>query len=169
MLQRTRADQVSPVFRELRLRYSSWKKFSAAPEGELRELFAPLGLGWRIDGLVGFAGEVGLRSGRFRMDDRWGRALRCRSTSFYLKRRAVIVDSNVVRILARLVDREFDGETRRKTWLLELAESLTPSDSAHFNYAVLDFAALVCTPRSPDCESCPIVQSCAYGQRTLPQ
>ena len=35
---------------------------------------------------------------------------------------------------------------------------------AEQNWTLLDLAALVCTPRQPLCESCPILQFCVAGR-----
>ena len=79
--------------------------------------------------------------------------------------RAVIIDANSVRIASRLIGQPYDGETRRKRWLVELLESLTPStDCRKFNYALLDLGALICRPKAPKCSECPLNLECLTGQ-----
>jgi len=71
-----------------------------------------------------------------------------------------LVDGNVIRVLSRLSKDE--ANTRLKTqrfWTL--AESAIPKGQAReFNQGLMELGALICTPKSPKCEECPIVQSC---------
>lgn len=57
----------------------------------------------------------------------------------------------------------YGAETRRKRWVTELADALTPKRVFRdYNYAVLDFTMLVCRPRNPRCDICPVKRECAY-------
>lgn len=75
---------------------------------------------------------------------------------------AVAVDANVLRVLARVFDidapiKEPAGKARAR----ELAESLLPSGKAGaFNEALMEFGALVCRPKNPDCAGCPVAGLC---------
>jgi A/G-specific adenine glycosylase len=85
--------------------------------------------------------------------------------SLHRGKRALLVDNNVARWLARLECKAYDGETRRKRWVSELADDLTPKRSFRdFNYAVLDFTMTICVPGRPKCEICPLVGDCCYGR-----
>ena len=79
------------------------------------------------------------------------------------------MDANVVRLICRLVGRDWDGETRRKKWLREMADRLTPHKKVEdFNYALLDFTMTVCTPSLPHCDRCPLgAEVCQYGREVL--
>ena len=78
-------------------------------------------------------------------------------------RDATILDGNVRRVLARyfaLTGYLDEGKTVRKLW--QLAESLTPLKRAGtYAQAMMDLGALVCTPRSPSCNDCPLATGCA--------
>lgn len=69
--------------------------------------------------------------------------------------RAVVVDGNVERVMARL----FDIHTplpAAKPELTEKAEALTPGKrSGDYAQAVMDLGATICTPRNPACGICP--------------
>ena len=171
LLQRTRAPQVAAIFDELRRRYPSATRFAAASETEITDLIAPLGLRWRARHLHGLAKCIGRLRGRLPRDQMElerlpgvGPYAAAAALSLHGDRRAVIIDSNVVRVLSRLVGRPYDGETRREKWLLELADELTPHhDFRCYNYALLDLAILICRPSRPNCEVCPIRSWCATG------
>ncbi len=73
----------------------------------------------------------------------------------------MIIDANVVRVICRLVGEPYDGETRRKRWLMDLAERLTPERTFRdYNYALLDLAMVVCLPAAPRCRACPLAAVC---------
>lgn len=75
---------------------------------------------------------------------------------------AAVVDGNVFRLLARHYDIDTPiNTTEGKHTFTALAQSLLPpAQAADFNQAMMDFGALVCTPRAPQCSRCPLQQSC---------
>ena len=82
---------------------------------------------------------------------------------------AVVVDGNVMRVIARLygVEEPLPGARRR---LRELAGRLTPSSRAgDYAQAVMDLGALVCTPRNPACGRCPWAEACVGCARGIAQ
>jgi len=44
----------------------------------------------------------------------------------------------------------------------EIAEIMAPNGSQNYNYALLDFGALVCRYGKPKCKVCPLNKSCDY-------
>jgi A/G-specific adenine glycosylase len=80
-------------------------------------------------------------------------------------RRMPIVDANVLRVFARIFGLPAHRELRRSRQEWAIAWALLPGRYvAQHNYGLLDFAAQVCTPRSPRCSVCHIRESCAYGK-----
>ena len=75
---------------------------------------------------------------------------------------APILDGNVRRVLARhwaIGGWPGQANTLRKLW--DLSESLTPKiRAADFNQAMMDLGSLICTPRTPACEDCPLNRTC---------
>ncbi|MFR4039358.1 MAG: A/G-specific adenine glycosylase [Butyricimonas faecalis] len=72
------------------------------------------------------------------------------------------VDGNVFRVLARLfdIDLPIDGGEGKK-YFTALAQSLLDERRPDlFNQAMMEFGALQCVPKSPDCESCPLNGKC---------
>lgn len=82
--------------------------------------------------------------------------------SFAYHEKVPVVDGNVFRVLARYFGMEDDialGTTKRI--FRALATELIPeSDPATFNQAIMEFGALQCVPKSPDCGSCPLQSGC---------
>ncbi|MFQ6171027.1 A/G-specific adenine glycosylase [Oryzobacter sp. R7] len=85
--------------------------------------------------------------------------------AFAFGRRATVVDTNVRRVLVRVVEgREYPApaltaaETRLATALLPEDER----DSSTWNVAVMELGALVCRARTPQCDRCPLLDRCAW-------
>jgi A/G-specific adenine glycosylase len=80
-----------------------------------------------------------------------------------------VLDGNVERVLARLLALRGDvraGPARRRLW--SLAEALIPEGRAgEFNQALMELGALVCTPRGPACERCPVAHLCRAVKRGI--
>ena len=81
---------------------------------------------------------------------------------------AAVVDGNVYRVLARHFGIATPiNATEGKKEFAALAQSLLPVCSlcsgaaAAYNQAIMDFGATVCTPQSPRCESCPLMETCS--------
>jgi A/G-specific adenine glycosylase len=81
-----------------------------------------------------------------------------------------VVDANVERILKRVFSLKIrkNGHRDRKLWTF--AAQLIPSGRGReYNWALIDFGAMVCTPYSPKCSSCPILKVCDFGIRRVPK
>ena len=85
-----------------------------------------------------------------------------------------VVDGNVYRVLARHfgIDTPINTTEGKKVFTA-LAQELLPTEiskfsilntqfsaSAEYNQAIMDFGAIQCTPASPSCSSCPLIESC---------
>ena len=75
-----------------------------------------------------------------------------------------ILDGNVKRVLARLVALPVPpAKATNQLW--QLSETLLDREHPKdFNQALMDLGATVCTPKNPDCNSCPWTPDCqAYN------
>ncbi len=87
-----------------------------------------------------------------------------------------VIDANVERVFARLCDIGTPiKHTTAQTQLKKLAHSLlTDADPRIFNQALMEFGALVCTPKNPQCKSCVLQTYClahrldVVGERPIP-
>jgi A/G-specific adenine glycosylase len=87
--------------------------------------------------------------------------------SFAFGQRHPVLDTNVRRVLARLVGgRELAARSSASLAETKLAESLLPpaeaNRAARWSVAVMELGALVCTAANPACESCPVAGDCAW-------
>lgn len=74
-----------------------------------------------------------------------------------------VVDGNVYRVLSRYfgLDTPIDSTRGKKEFGVLAQELLDTTHPALYNQAIMDFGALQCTPKSPDCSNCPLADSCA--------
>ena len=79
---------------------------------------------------------------------------------------AAVVDGNVYRVLARYFGITTPvGTSEAKKEFTLLAQRLLPEKEASaFNQGMMDFGALQCAPKNPDCLSCPLQSSCKAFQ-----
>lgn len=175
LLQRTRAQNVIPVYEKFIRLYPAPENLARATVEEIEEVIFPLGLRWRAPLLQALARRI-VETGSIptRYEDLIGLPgvgpyVAAAWLSFHNSTRGVIVDSNIVRWICRMIDRTCDAETRRKKWLKDLADLLTPdSNVREYNYAVLDFTMTICTPGVPRCENCPLgAELCVFGFKRL--
>lgn len=87
--------------------------------------------------------------------------------SFSYNEAVPVVDGNVFRVLSRFFDLETDiSLASAKKEFAALAFELMPQDNpALFNQAIMEFGALQCVPKSPDCSVCVFNTSCAALQK----
>lgn len=82
------------------------------------------------------------------------------------------VDGNVYRVLSRLfdVDLPIDSNDGKKYYATLAQDILSQEDPATHNQAIMEFGAMLCTPKNPTCETCPLqVQCLSYGHKTVLQ
>jgi len=167
MLQRTNADQVLPTYIEFCEKYPEPAEFVKVSNPRV---FQHLGLHWREKYLSLLATILTNKAipdtkSELKKLPGIGDYVAAAYLSMHLNLRATIVDSNVVRLYGRYFGFDTDGETRRKKWLRELAETLTPRRTYRdFNYALVDFTRSICLPK-PRCPDCPLRRKCRFANR----
>ena len=87
--------------------------------------------------------------------------------------RTPILEANTIRLHARLLAFSDDPTKSAGNQLLwQMAEHVLPGSGSqyspgHFNQALMELGSLICTPKSPDCEHCPVVTLCRTAQQGL--
>ncbi len=171
MLQQTRVDTVIPYFHRFMERFPTIRELAAAPEAEVLKAWEGLGYYSRARNLQAAARQVvEQHGGSVPRDKASVSALKgvgpytagaILSIAFNLPEPAV--DGNVMRVLSRFFD--LDGDIAKpavRAGLEKLAKELIPEgEAAGFNQALMELGALVCTPRSPGCLACPVMERCA--------
>ena len=174
-LQRTRASQVKGVYEEFKRRYPTALALLGADQDEAFPLVRRLGLNFRLRWLLDIA-EVAVEHGGMLPEDvdeltrlkGVGAYTAAAWLSLHRGRRAVLIDSNVVRWLSRMTGNPYNRDPRGVSWVRDLAERLTPQRSfKQYNYAVLDFTMEICTSGTPGCRHCPNLVDCRYGSEAF--
>jgi len=91
--------------------------------------------------------------------------------SFAFGAREVVLDTNVRRVLARLVSGVELPPVAATAGEKRLAESLLPedeTDAATWSIALMELGALVCTAARPTCDACPVSDACAWRAAGYP-
>ena len=91
-------------------------------------------------------------------------------TSFAFDMPYAVVDGNVIRVLSRVfgVSTPFDTSAGKKEFQQLAQELLIEKDAAIYNQAIMEFGAIQCKPKSPDCSSCPMQDFCvAYTANSV--
>ncbi|MGA2735917.1 MAG: A/G-specific adenine glycosylase [Bryobacteraceae bacterium] len=169
MLQQTRAETVAPYYQRFLDRFPSLPVLAAAPLEEVLALWSGLGYYSRARNLHKAAGLMGgVFPGSYQgIRDLPGvgdyTAAAIASIAFGLP--YAVVDGNVMRVIARLTGDPSDiGAGRTRTRFRELAQQyLDVLDCRHageFNQAIMELGAIVCLPRAPRCEVCPLAALC---------
>jgi len=171
MLQRTKADQVVPVYLKLLNKYPTAGELAEAGLGDLQNILNPLGLAWRIPkfkelakALVErFNGVVPEKKEELTSLPGVGDYVAGAVLSITFQKPEWVVDSNIVRLFRRYFGIQTSSEGRRDAHVIELAKRFTSKrQPREATLAILDFTALVCTPVSPRHDICPLKSKCVF-------
>lgn len=175
MLQQTRVAQGTPYFISFTINFPTVFDLAEANEEQVLKLWQGLGYYSRARNLHKTAQFVATElSGVF--PDNYNNLLKLKGVgeytaaaiaSFSYNEAVPVVDGNVFRVLSRYFDVETDiASASAKKEFAALAFELMPKDNpALFNQAIMEFGALQCVPKSPNCGVCVFNESCAALQK----
>lgn len=173
MLQRTRAEKVSEIYEIFFKQYPNIISLSNASEKELSKLIAPLGLKKRCPYMIELS-KIIRDNYNSRVPNTIDELLSLKGVGFYTANAVMcfayeeclaVVDWNIARVLKRIWDIDITDSPHSNKKVMAFAQELIPEDKAkEYNWALLDFAALVCKPQKPDCFNCPMQNFCAHHQ-----
>ncbi|MGP1273721.1 MAG: A/G-specific adenine glycosylase [Phycisphaerales bacterium] len=176
MLQQTQAARVAERFARFIERFPTFEALAAAREDEVLAEWTGLGYYRRARNLHAAAkAVVGAHGGQaprevdaLRGLPGVGRYTAGAIASVCFEERAPIVDANVARVLLRVHGKKLaiaDPKAQKFAW--ERAESLVNAAASPgaFNEGLMELGALVCSPRNPRCENCPLRAQCAAFER----
>jgi len=177
MLQQTTVAAVKPYFERFTTRWPTVRALAAAEDGALMAAWAGLGYYARARNLLACArAVVADHQGRFPDEEIELRKLpgigpytAAAIAAIAFGKRAVVVDGNVERVIARLHALAEPLPAARPR-IRALTDAMTPDGSAgDFAQAMMDLGATICTPRSPACGRCPISAHCAAFAQGRPE
>lgn len=169
MLRRTKADQVKEVYTNLFTQYPDIQSMAEAAEEDLERILYRLGLKWRNPAFRLVAREIKEKY-ECKVPETREQLTTLPGVGDYVAGAVLsisygkaewIVDSNIVRLFKRYFGVRTSREGRRDKHIVEMARMyVSEGDSRKANLAILDFAALICTPKNPNCEYCPLIKEC---------
>lgn len=177
LLHRTRAEQVARIYSRVLDEFSGPERV-VSNEQRWSEMTRSVGLAWRAAALFRtshilvdqYGGEIPAGPGTLERLPGVGHYIAGAVRAFGFGMREVLVDTNTIRLAARIGGQPLAPERHRSRQVREqvarLGENGAPPVPAD-NYALLDLAALVCLPRRPHCEICPVRSGCATGHKQL--
>jgi A/G-specific adenine glycosylase len=172
MLQQTPVARVEPVWREWVDRWPTPAALAAASPAEVIRAWGKLGYPRRALRLRETAVALTERHGGVVPADvaalealpgigtYTARAVAC----FGHGQPQPVVDTNVRRVVARLVHGRAEAAPARAADLTDVAALAPagPGRAARFSVAVMELGALVCVARTPRCAACPVRTDCAW-------
>jgi A/G-specific adenine glycosylase len=182
MLQQTPVARVLPAHASWLARWPTPAALAAEPAGEAIRQWGRLGYPRRALRLHQTAAILTARHGGAVPADRdallalpgIGSYTAAAVASFAFGQRHAVLDTNVRRVLARLVTGRPRPALATSAAETALAESLLPAApavAARWSVAVMELGALVCTAANPRCGGCPVARDCAWlaaGRRPEP-
>lgn len=173
MSQQTPVSRVAPAWQEWMRRWPTPAGLASAPTAEVLRVWGRLGYPRRALRLIEAARAVVERHDGELPEDLdallalpgVGEYTAGAVLAFAHGRRALVLDTNVRRVLARAVGGEALPAPSLTRAERERARALLPAgdaEAAEWSVAVMELGALVCTARDPRCEECPWREQCAW-------
>ncbi len=170
MLQQTTVAAVIPRFLRFIERWPTVEALAGAPDADVLQEWAGLGYYARARNLIACARAVAARGG-FPADEEALRELpgvgaytAAAIAAIAFGADATPIDTNVERVVARL------HALTGKAAIREAARAMTPSGHAgDFAQALMDLGALICRPKAPACDACPLNADCRAFALATPE
>jgi A/G-specific adenine glycosylase len=170
ILQQTRVAQGMDYYHRFLLAFPDVQSLAAADEQEVLKLWQGLGYYSRARNMHHTAKEiVEKHNGIFPKSSAGLKKLKgigdytaAAISSICFDEAVAVLDGNVARVISRLyaIDTAVDTNTGRAE-ITELASNLMgESHPGTFNQAVMELGALICIPKSPACNNCPLAFAC---------
>jgi A/G-specific adenine glycosylase len=167
MLQQTVAATVIPYFEAFTARWPTVEALAAADDADVMSAWAGLGYYARARNLLACARTVAAAGGRFPEDEAALRELpgvggytAAAIAAFAFAKRAVVVDGNIERVVARLFAIGTPLPAAREA-IYAAMDKITPHERAgDVAQGLMDLARGLCTPRNPKCLLCPLTAIC---------
>ena len=170
ILQQTRVEQGMPYFYRFLEKYPDAGTFAAASEDEILKLWQGLGYYSRGRNMLKTARMVQeIYGGVFPVKyadliklKGIGEYTAAAIASFAANEAKAVVDGNVYRVLSRYfgIKEPVNSTTGKKIFQDAANQLLNNELPGLHNQAMMEFGALLCKPKNPDCGACPVNKGC---------
>ena len=177
IMQQTRVEQGLPYFNRFLAEFPTVADFAAATETEVLKLWQGLGYYSRGRNMHHTARQVmEVHAGIFPVQ--YDQLLKLKGigtytaaaiSSFAAGESRAVVDGNVFRVIARYfgIATAINSTEGKKEFELLANELITGQNPMIYNQAIMEFGALQCKPKSPDCSVCPLQLNCEARRQQL--
>ena len=178
ILQQTRVAQGMPYYLAFVNAFPKVEDLANASEDEVLKMWQGLGYYSRARNLHFTAKDItDNHNGKFPND--YKKILKLKGvgtytaaaiTSFAFELPYAVVDGNVIRVLSRIfgIETPFDTTIGKKQFAELAQELLIKGNPSEYNQAIMEFGAMQCKPKSPDCNVCPMQDFCeAYNSNRV--
>lgn len=170
ILQQTRVEQGMPYFYRFLEKYPDVTAFAHASEDEVLKLWQGLGYYSRGRNMLFTARQI-LENNRGIFPATYEELIKLKGigeytaaaiSSFAADEAKAVVDGNVYRVLARWfgVDEPINSPAGKKLFQTLADEVLDRKHPGRHNQAMMEFGAMLCKPKNPDCGVCPVREGC---------
>jgi A/G-specific adenine glycosylase len=178
ILQQTRVEQGLPYFNRFISRFPDLKSLATADIEEVLRLWQGLGYYSRARNLHYSAKKIVQEFGGI-FPDNFKKLRELKGVGDYTAaavasisfgEKVPVVDGNVMRVISRIFGKDWDlSKSASKQKFFEFAHSIMPMehDPSEFNQALMEFGALQCSPKSPNCDLCPMNNICFANHHVL--
>lgn len=174
LLQRTKAETVAKYYESFITIFPNWRSIKDIDILILEEQLHPLGLfKQRAERLKNLATKMDDLNGilPIKREDiekipLMGQYIANAVELMVYNKPRPLLDVNMARLLERYFGERKMADIRYDPYLQDLANQFVNSSfSRELNWAVMDFAAMVCTARNPQCIKCLLNKSCTYYKK----
>ncbi len=175
MLQQTQVKQAMPYYLKFVERFPKVQDLAEANEDEILKMWQGLGYYSRARNLHYTAKDIANNyNGEFPNSYKdllklkgVGEYTAAAIASFAYNEATPVVDGNVYRVLSRIfgIDTPINSTEGVKRFKQKANELIDHTQPSTYNQAIMEFGAIQCTPKSPNCLFCPFIETCvAYQQ-----
>lgn len=173
MLQQTRVEAVIDKYNQFMQRLPTVTDLANCNEEELLKLWEGLGYYSRARNLQKAAKEIAQNGFAHTAKE----LIKLKGVGAYtagaiasiaFEEKAPAVDGNVIRVLARYLHDAVEQDILREEYFEELAPIYPEGACGDFTQSLMELGATICTPKSPRCELCPLLQHCKTKDASLP-
>lgn len=171
LLQRTKADTVAKFYPHFLREFPNWRTLANADIKRIETYLIPVGLyRQRSKRLMGLAKEMIRRNGRLPRDREelesipfMGQYIANAVELVIFNKPSPLVDVNMARVLERFFGSREMADIRYDPYLQELSYQIVKhKNTKEVNWAILDFAALICKAPNPNHSICPLKEKCIF-------
>lgn len=177
MAQQTQIDTMIPFYERWMTKYPTLQKLSEATENELLKLWEGLGYYSRVRNIYKAIQMIKANNYIFpkELEDiktlpGIGPYTAAAIASICFETKSVAIDGNVNRVVARLfaIQDEQGSKSFQNIVTKEMEAWMIEATPSVFTQAMMELGALVCTPKNPGCDRCPIQKHCqAYKTNSV--